>query len=786
MPILSGIFKSNEKNTNQVASELSNENIKTVLVDDLNSVYIKEKKLSNNNREPKEKSKEEKALLTELISLSKSKKSSTCFQLHSYDNVYIRRVIHPIKEEPPTKLERRKSLKNDFFKNLRINTILSNIKGSLNSAPVKEDNDSSKNNNYINNNNNNDNKNLLKNGPKTAAVGGIGHEKSFDYEKFKIEEKNENEEKEDDDDDIKKINHNKLYSNQSTNNCNISNNSFNSSNNIISYSSSYIGLKNEQNQSLNTLSKESLKSLKNISSTPSVFSSNEHNINSTNSNNNVNNDDDDNKRINDNNNNHNVTFYSDDQLQKKKSNKKDLTIDTSQNIKDSNNKKKNLLSSIITPSSKSLPWIKEKKKNKKKETVSANVVNNENDITTPLIDTKSQSRSVPCTGISLNSSSNLNTSNTILPVNGSSDYFQSDIDENAILTPSTAITTPSTANSSTSESSSKISKKKKIHFSKEGLIIGNAEATDVRIISKMYNEDKDDFHKRMEFDFICTELRKNKSDNHYFYNPTDLIYNNSKAFFFYRPTITIGSLKDILKNSKGFKDEMDIYIEEMLCTFKKLVDAVHWLNVNYQVVHRRIEPNRILFDTSGQFKLTGLEWAFHLNNHDSINVQEEYNFHNSLVHVLNNLEKNDPIFFAPELCELNSDYFSKLSTKIDVYSCGMILAAMLFGYSNLSTITVEHEQEKRYSLNNNFNTKNDVKLNKYGHLIPDIIYQMIQWKPYERISFKEIIATDWFKNISICTMSNESTSNLNLNVTNDEIIHTHLNIPGRKCKSSTE
>jgi len=75
-----------------------------------------------------------------------------------------------------------------------------------------------------------------------------------------------------------------------------------------------------------------------------------------------------------------------------------------------------------------------------------------------------------------------------------------------------------------------------------------------------------------------------------------------------------------------------------------------------------------LFDTSGQFKLTGLEWAFRISDHDQINIQQEYNFHEALVHSFNNNEKNEPIFFAPEICELNSDYFTKISTKIDVYS----------------------------------------------------------------------------------------------------------------------
>jgi len=114
----------------------------------------------------------------------------------------------------------------------------------------------------------------------------------------------------------------------------------------------------------------------------------------------------------------------------------------------------------------------------------------------------------------------------------------------------------------------------------------------------------------------------------------------------------------------------------------------------------------------------------------------------------------------------------------------MILAAMNFGYTNLSSITVEQEHQKKFCLNNNASSKDDVKLIKNRHLIPDIIYNMLLWKPYERISMKEIVNSDWFRNISVCSTTNDDIS-ASLNVTNDEIIHTHLNIPGQKCKNTT-
>jgi len=686
MPILQGIFKSGEKNTNQIGSELSNENIKTISADNAelyNDMIISKKNFKNE----KDNSKTD---LSELIPIVKSKKSSSCFQLHSYDNVSIRRVINPVKEEEPPKMERRISLKNEIFKNLRINTIISGIKG-LNSAPIKDDSSEEK---------------LIKNGPKTAAIAVDR------LEELKISEYDE------------------LNLNQSTRQSdhNINNNSDNKERSC-------------SNLSLNAIrsSNNSLKSSKTIGSTPSFEGTavnNEQKKNEINL---------DRKKS--------ANFHSDNLLQptKGKLNNHELTIDTSQ---PKDKKKKGKLTAIITPSSKSLPWLRERKKSAKNIEVVSAVEPRE-------ITALNDNQYAPVSGSTL----------------VSNDSKISDLDES--ITPSS---TPSTA--STDLSSSKPNKKKKLFFSKEGFVIGEMKATDVRIIPKLNNEYKEDFHKRVEFDFICSEVRNIRSYNQYLYNPTDLIYNNNKAFFFYEPNISIGSLKDILKNSNGFKDEMDIYSEEMLCTFKKLVNVVNWLHTSMQAIHRRIDPSKILFDTSGQFKLTGLEWAYRITDHDSINVQEEYNFHESIIHEYNNMDKSDPIFFAPEICELNTDYFSKLSTKIDTYSCGMVLAAMNFGYSKVSAITTEQEKCKRYILNNNASNKSDVKLIKYRKYIPDIIYYMLQWKPYERLSLKEVINTEWFKNIDVCSTSPNDISSLE-NKSDDEIIHTHLNIPGQKCKFTT-
>jgi len=567
MPILSGIFKSSEKSLNKVESEISNENIKVVSVENI-------EKLKDDN----------KSLLSELIPIAKKKKSNQCFQLHTYDNVYIRRVIHPIKEEVP-KMERRKSLKNELFKNLRINTIISGIKGSLNSAPVKEDNKN--------------NKNSSKNGPKTAAL-----EKNF--ENLKIDEEDESESQtllnnsNNNSDNSNTNNDNNNNNNSDNNNSNNSdnnnnnnsdndtnnksdNNNNNNSNNNNNYSNNSSMILSEtdidMNQSLNRLSEENLKyidkkqhegvkSTSTISKTNndslSVIHENEITINSIN-------------EID-----RNMSYHSDNDLPKKKENKVELTIDTSQ----PKEKKKKKLYTILTPSSKSLPWLKEKKKSKKNEIVSASVLENK-DVNSPLNENKSQSGHHSANTFNSNQSSA--TSITLINSGGiSNDNRYSDMEDGG--------NTPSSTTSSNNETPIKSPKKKKLYFNKEGMVIEKVDATDIRIVSKMYNEYKEDFHKRVEFDFICTEYRKKASYNYYLYSPTDLIYNDSKAFFFYEPTISIGSLKDILKNSKGFKDEMDIYVEEMLCTFKKLVNVVNWLHSTYQIVHRRIEPSILYFD----------------------------------------------------------------------------------------------------------------------------------------------------------------------------------------------
>jgi len=456
MPKLSGIFKSSDKSSNQVGSELSNENIKTISLDPNGEDHVS----SNNGNDVKKND------LSELIPLAKSKKSSSCFQLHSYDNVYIRRVINPIKEEEPPKFERRKSLRNEIFKSLRINTIFSGIKGSLNSAPVKDDTNEIAKSNKIE----------IKNAPKTAAI-----EKNFD--KLRISEGDDlGQVIEEEDEQSQELQDTICNSEQNT----------------------LIDTDNERDQShysLNAYSDDNIKYIgKNTTgSTPTIIRSatgntlgiiNENcdgSMDSTES----------------------IGFHSENTLQAKKKNmKQELTIDTSQ---PKEKKKRSKFSAIITPSSKSLPWIRgDRKKNKKNEIVSASVLDDK----TPRSFSDGKSLSVPNSGNSAN-----------------------DMEDSATPTP-----TPSTASN---DSPTKSPKRKKLYFSKEGMVIGKVKATDVRIISKLYNEYKEDFHKRIEFDFVCTEARKKGSFNQYLYNPTDLIYNNTKAFFFYEPTISIGSLKDV-------------------------------------------------------------------------------------------------------------------------------------------------------------------------------------------------------------------------------------------------
>jgi len=399
-------------------------------------------------------------------------------------------VINPVKEEEPPKIERRISLKNEIFKNLRINTIISGIKG-LNSAPIKDDSSEEK---------------LLKNGPKTAAIG-------IDRcEELKISEYDE-----------LNLNQDHSHSNHSLNNGSDNKNNKSSSN------LSLHALRGKNNSNSN--SNSSLKNGKTMGSTPSINGSA------------ANNEQEKNEGYYDRK--KSANFYSDNVLQptKGKANGNELTIDTSQ---PKDKKKKGKLTAMITPSSKSLPWLRERKKSVKNIDVVSAVEPRE-------ITAMNDNQYTPVSGSTL----------------FSNDSKVSDLDECL-----TSASTPSTA--STDLSSSKPTKKKKLFFSKEGFVIGEMKATDVRIIPKLSNEYKEDFHKRVEFDFICSEVRNIRSYNQYLYNPTDLIYNNNKAFFFYEPNISIGSLKDILKNSNGFKDEMDIYSEEMLCTFKKLVNQWIW------------------------------------------------------------------------------------------------------------------------------------------------------------------------------------------------------------------
>ncbi|KAI8929615.1 kinase-like domain-containing protein [Entophlyctis helioformis] len=245
---------------------------------------------------------------------------------------------------------------------------------------------------------------------------------------------------------------------------------------------------------------------------------------------------------------------------------------------------------------------------------------------------------------------------------------------------------------------------------------------------------------------------------------------------------------------------------ELLCNFRKVVDAVVYMH-SQGIVHRDIKPPNILFQSpGGQLKVGDFGSAADMNNP---------------LHMLTKFGTTEH-WSAPE-----ADAYGDLKSivdnqaaKLDVYSCGMLLLAMYWGYEKLTGWLYSGTRSGMDTGNNTTNSRasmdadGDHQQPSPAHIsfphaslaapslgtpakqpllhldhpaisglpgqVREIVVQMIEPNPTSRIAIEAVAQIEWVRAIQRCCIETAQgpQHSSSENEVGEKVAHTHLTVSG--------
>ncbi|KAG2188996.1 hypothetical protein INT44_004138 [Umbelopsis vinacea] len=311
----------------------------------------------------------------------------------------------------------------------------------------------------------------------------------------------------------------------------------------------------------------------------------------------------------------------------------------------------------------------------------------------------------------------------------------SDLSQNGYSTPKVNARSPA----SSVKSSTTTSLLKKYGTCDKRSCIGRGATAVVRLVHKMDRKDSSDklyavkeFRKRRKNETEKEYMKKLTGEfcisstfqHHNIVQTIDLVLDDQQRYCTVMEYCPGGDLYSAIK-----AQNMDLTTKE--CCFKQMINGVAYLH-SMGVAHRDLKPENLLLDATGCLKICdfGVSDVFRM-------------CWERKPHLSSGVTGSEP-YIAPEVFA-QKEYDA---TKVDVWSCAIVLHCMLF---DGIPWRIAKKDETNYHLF--LKTRENQSYDTFKTLAPEcksLLYRMLDVNPSTRISMAEILEDPYFKSIQTC------------------------------------